>query len=76
MLAVNNTTTKLDCRAGRKNSRILARRAEKGGLADGALDVEGLFVRLELRLGRTGLVLGVAFTLLRSLGTLLLKRKS
>lgn len=50
--------------------RILAGRAEERRLADKALDVEGLLVRLELRLGRAARGLGVALTLLRSLGTL------
>jgi hypothetical protein len=56
-------------------SRILASGAQKGGLADGALDVEGLLVGLELRLGRAGLVLGIALTLLRGLGTLLSRER-
>ena len=54
----------------KKDLRILARRAQERGLADGALDVERLLVGLELRLGRGARVLGVALTLLSSLGTL------
>lgn len=55
-----------------KHSRILPRSTQKGRLAGIALDVQRLFVGLELRLGCRALVLGVALTLLRSLGTLLL----